>query len=173
MKTFNTHFFRKDTHYHYLMFYSHLLHLLLDIDSWTVNDVNEWLVSAQLSQYSASFIANEISGLVLLDLTLDDLDYMGVSILGHRKIILKSIEDLRKNKRITLHLVASHESNKTPPPVIKIPIDHASNQNQNQNNILKSENKLVELPEPPGATPSTVHWSHLEPLCNNQVYTYC
>lgn len=128
--------------------------------------MNEWLISAQLSHYSASFIANEISGPVLLDITLDDLDYMGVSILGHRKIILKSIEDLRKNRRITLNLIASHEGNKTPQPVIKVPPEYA----QSQNNIQKPESKLVALPSPREVTTPTVHWSHLEPLCNKQVF---
>ena len=36
---------------------------------------------------------------------LDDLDYMGVTVLAHRKLILKGIEDLRKNKRVTIQQV--------------------------------------------------------------------
>jgi hypothetical protein len=31
-----------------------------------------------IGQYAPSFVSNDISGPILLDLTLDDLDYMGV-----------------------------------------------------------------------------------------------
>eukprot|EP00596_Hydrurales_sp_CCMP1899_P009159 CAMPEP_0119049766 /NCGR_PEP_ID=MMETSP1177-20130426/66250_1 /TAXON_ID=2985 /ORGANISM="Ochromonas sp, Strain CCMP1899" /LENGTH=168 /DNA_ID=CAMNT_0007027377 /DNA_START=45 /DNA_END=548 /DNA_ORIENTATION=+ len=46
-----------------------------DVDSWGVLDVKEWLRSAKLGQYAPSFVSNDISGPILLDLTLDDLDY--------------------------------------------------------------------------------------------------
>jgi SAM domain (Sterile alpha motif) len=72
------------------------------VESWTIQDVGEWLQSMSLSQYIAAFSANEISGPVLIDLGLDDLDYLGITILAHRKVILKGVEDLRKNKRVTL-----------------------------------------------------------------------
>ena len=116
----------------------------LDIEFWTVADVFEWLTFAQLSDYSGSFRANEISGPLLLEITLDDLDYMGVTKLGHRKTILKSIEDLRKNKRITMNLIASHEGSRTADAYI--------------------ETGLKEK--------ETVHWSHLEPLSATQVIKY-
>ena len=61
-----------------------------------------------LGQYAPAFAANEISGLVLLDLSLDDLDYLEIKILGHRKIILKGVEDLRENKRVTLKVQHRH-----------------------------------------------------------------
>ena len=66
--------------------------------------MGEWLQSIRLDTYAASFAVNEISGQVLLDISLDDLDYMDVTILGHRKLILKGIEDLRKNKRVTIQV---------------------------------------------------------------------
>lgn len=120
------------------------------MEFWSVSDVSEWLSSAQLYQYAAAFIANEISGLILLDITLDDLDYMGISILGHRKIILKSIEDLRENKRITLNLVATHDSSNKSLPVPAAPIESVNQ---------KTESK----------TKNPVHWSHLEALSTHQV----
>lgn len=54
-----------------------------------------------MDQYIEKFAENEINGLILLDITLDDLDYMGITVLGHRKVILKGAEDLRKNKRVS------------------------------------------------------------------------
>ncbi len=69
-----------------------------DIGNWNVKDVSDWFAFIGLEQYAASFAANEISGPILLDISLEDLDYMGITVLGHRKTILRGIEDLRKNK---------------------------------------------------------------------------
>lgn len=73
---------------------------------WTISDVGEWLISLSLSQYVEIFCQNEIAGPILLDISLEDLDYMGISILGHRKTLLKGIEDLRTNRRVTIALAA-------------------------------------------------------------------
>lgn len=59
---------------------------MIAIEHWTVNDVGEWLQSMMLSQYVEVFTANQISGPVLLDISLEDLDYMEVKALGHRKV---------------------------------------------------------------------------------------
>lgn len=71
------------------------------MNTWTVSDVGEWLSFVLMDQYIEKFAENEINGVILLDITLDDLDYMGITVLGHRKVILKGAEDLRKNKRVT------------------------------------------------------------------------
>lgn len=133
---------------------THVIHFITpDIDQWSVADVFEWLTFAQLGEYSASFRANEITGPLLLDIALDDLDYMGVIKLGHRKIILKSIEDLRKNKRITLNLVASHEG-----------------ENTSSLDTAKAAKGITTNSAPPSISKKeTIHWSHLEPLAANQV----
>lgn len=39
-----------------------------------------------LEQHASAFAANEISGPILLDISLEDLDYMGVTVLAHRKV---------------------------------------------------------------------------------------
>ena len=84
-----------------------------------------------------------------MDITLDDLDYLGVTKLGHRKIILRSIEDLRKNGRITHHLVAANEGDR-------------ESKVSGSNAIPGNVDALT-------AKKDTVHWSHLEPLSLNQV----
>ena len=66
----------------------------LGADSWSVADVCEWLASKGLDQHIGSFQQNEISGPILLDLSLQDLDYMGITVLAHRKIILNGIEEI-------------------------------------------------------------------------------
>jgi hypothetical protein len=59
---------------------------LIDIDHWSVGDVGDWLDSTLLSQYKDIFMKNQISGPILLDISLEDLDYMSVTALGHRKV---------------------------------------------------------------------------------------
>lgn len=65
---------------------------------WTVSDVCEWLASKGLGQYAETFEANQIVGAVLTDLSLEDFDYMGITALGHRKILLKGIDELSQMK---------------------------------------------------------------------------
>jgi hypothetical protein len=65
------------------------------VTEWSVNQVSDWLGLLGLDKYSSEFIKNEISGSVLVDISGSDLDYLNVTVLGHRKIILKGIEQLR------------------------------------------------------------------------------
>lgn len=46
------------------------------------------------------FRENEIDGNNLLDLSLNDLDYLNITILGHRKTILRGIDDLREKHKV-------------------------------------------------------------------------
>jgi len=73
--------------------------LRIDVETWDVSDVSEWLTAIQLQAYISTFTQNDINGAILLDINLEDLDYMSITALGHRKAILKGVEDLRKNKR--------------------------------------------------------------------------
>ncbi|CAH0373204.1 unnamed protein product [Pelagomonas calceolata] len=66
----------------------------LPVQRWSVADAGDWLVSLDLAQYCETFASNEISGRELLDLGLDDLDYMGVKALAHRKRLLKGVAEL-------------------------------------------------------------------------------
>ena len=75
-----------------------------------MEDVSAWLQSMMLQQHCDVFASNEITGPILLDISLEDLDYMGISILAHRKILLRGIEDLRKNKHVTVSLFAGDDS---------------------------------------------------------------
>lgn len=68
-----------------------------DVAQWSVDDTLQWLDgSLGLSKYRGVFQQNEISGPILLEVGLDDLDYMKVHILAHRKLILSGIEELRR-----------------------------------------------------------------------------
>lgn len=69
---------------------------LSDVSSWSTADVCAWLSYIHLDQYVDSFFSNDIAGHILLELSLEDLDYLGVTALGHRKILLKSVEQFRQ-----------------------------------------------------------------------------
>lgn len=54
-------------------------------------DVSKWLESLGLGQYAEAFAANDIDEEILPDLTLEDLETLGVGSLGHRKKLMKAI----------------------------------------------------------------------------------
>ena len=58
-------------------------------------DVASWLQSLGLEQYEAAFRDNAITEKVLPKLTAEDLKDLGVSIVGHRRVLLDAISDLR------------------------------------------------------------------------------
>lgn len=123
---------------------------------WSVEDVSAWLATMNLAQYVGSFAKNEMNGVVLLDLSLEDLDYLGVTVLAHRKTIIKSVEDLRLN---------FGNPNMSPSEFIKT-----------YSAIFKkfgvSIRSLQDLPKAPMSEEKpklTTHWSQLEPLSANGV----
>merc|ERR1712232_141634 len=67
-------------------------------ESWNMTAVLQWPSSIGLAQYRDVFRENEINGSVLLELGVDDLDYMGIRALGHRKELLKQVEKLKNVK---------------------------------------------------------------------------
>ncbi|CBN75878.1 conserved unknown protein [Ectocarpus siliculosus] len=83
-----------------------------EVTRWGVGDTLGWLDSLGLEKYRSVFQQNEISGTILLEVGLDDLDYMDVRVLAHRKRILKGIEDLRRGGRKKRAL----DANMPPPP---------------------------------------------------------
>lgn len=67
-----------------------------ECEKWGKTDVQGWLRSIGLGAYASVFGDNEIDGTVLLEVGLDDLDYMRIEALGHRKTLLKEIARLRR-----------------------------------------------------------------------------
>ena len=96
-----------------------------------------------LSQYVPIFAQNEISGPVVLDLSLEDLDYLGISILAHRKILLKAIEDIRNNKRVTKDYIAT---NPAPSTIIRTSSNPNLSNNDNDNHThMNNNNKFNQV----------------------------
>src|SRR5580700_377237 len=62
-------------------------------------DLAVWLRSLGLEQYEAVFRENAITEKVLPRLTAEDLKDLGVSIVGHRRVLLDAIADLRSETK--------------------------------------------------------------------------
>ena len=61
-------------------------------------DIDSWLRSLGLEQYEAAFRGNSITEKVLPRLTAEDLKDLGVTMVGHRRVLLDAIADLRSAK---------------------------------------------------------------------------
>jgi hypothetical protein len=58
-------------------------------------NIGAWLRSLGLERYEPAFRDNEIDARVLPKLTADDLRELGVSAIGHRRMLLEAIATLR------------------------------------------------------------------------------
>src|SRR5256714_3228862 len=66
----------------------------------TTTELAEWLGRHGLGQYAKTFAENNIEISVLPDLTENDLEKLGVSSLGHRKTLLRAIEELAAARQL-------------------------------------------------------------------------
>jgi hypothetical protein len=62
------------------------LRLCSDATNWSVDDVKKWLTNLGMEAYVPQFVENAISGEILLEMGTEDLDYMKITALGHRKV---------------------------------------------------------------------------------------
>ncbi|CAK64142.1 unnamed protein product (macronuclear) [Paramecium tetraurelia] len=67
------------------------------MQEWQLEEVCTWLDTLQLGEYKDEFIKNQMTGKTLYALNDNDLKQdLGISVLGHRKKILQSIEEYKK-----------------------------------------------------------------------------
>src|SRR6516162_5173611 len=76
-------------------------------------DVGAWLRNLGLGRYEAAFRDNSVDARVLPRLTGDDLKELGITSVGHRRILLDAISELRP---ATLTSTAPIEALVPPPP---------------------------------------------------------
>ena len=70
--------------------------------------ITDWLEKLGLGQYAQRFLENEIALSILPDLTDADLKELGVSALGHRRLLLRAIAELHGvEKRTPTHATAA------------------------------------------------------------------
>ncbi|KAI1414637.1 hypothetical protein F5Y13DRAFT_157947 [Hypoxylon sp. FL1857] len=72
------------------------------ISEWDAEECADFISSIGLPQYSDRFIENEIVGEALVALLHDDLKAMGVTSVGHRLTILKSVYDVKKAQDVPI-----------------------------------------------------------------------
>jgi len=72
-----------------------------------MQQIAEWLEELSLRQYAQHFAENDISFVILPDLTDEDLEKIGVASLGHRRLLLRAIADLNRIEKGPLAVPAS------------------------------------------------------------------
>jgi class 3 adenylate cyclase len=75
-----------------------------------MHHVAEWLEKLGLGQYTQSFAENDIDFAILVDLTDQDLEKIGIKSLGHRRRILGAIAELRNGGKVTQRTSNSTET---------------------------------------------------------------
>lgn len=140
-----------------------------EVSRWSVRDTLEWLDSGLgLGIHRGVFQQNEISGPILLEVGLDDLDYMNVHVLAHRKRILKGIEDLRRGN--------VGQGADIPPPPAPAPAlpgerndgwTRAQTDDKGATSVKDGSIRQEGVVQNPKTTRKK-HWSHIPPLSNNQ-----
>jgi hypothetical protein len=85
-----------------------------------MQQVADWLERLGLSQYARCFAENDISFVILPDLTDQDLEKIGVASLGHRRLLLRSIAELKIVDKTTL---APDAAASAPPAAAKMDMD--------------------------------------------------
>src|SRR6516225_7157898 len=60
-----------------------------------MQQIADWLEELSLGQYAQRFAENDISFVILPDLTDQDLEKIGVASLGHRRQLLRAIAELK------------------------------------------------------------------------------
>jgi hypothetical protein len=64
-----------------------------------MQQVSEWLEKLGLGQYAQRFAENDISFVILPDLTDQDLEKIGVASLGHRRLLLRALTELTSREK--------------------------------------------------------------------------
>src|ERR1700752_2286195 len=69
--------------------------MALDPQGAAMQQIVEWLQELGLEQYAHRFAENDITFAILVDLTDQDLEKIGVASLGHRRQLLRAIGELK------------------------------------------------------------------------------
>lgn len=123
----------------------------------------------------SAFAQNAITGSVLLDITGEDLDYMEIKILGHRKIILKAVEEFRQSRRYN---GSAGTSVQKMPEMLRTSSNPNMSAGGNEKDLMSKSmqvagsNSIQNGGADERKEVKATHWSQLEPLANNKVLLY-
>ncbi|EAW14570.1 adaptor protein STE50 [Aspergillus clavatus NRRL 1] len=97
------------------------------ISEWTAEECANWLAALGLRQYCATFLENEIVGEALIALKHEELKEMGITSVGHRLTILKSVYETKVKQEIPLD----------PDHYIPLTADQSMNENATQEDVAR------------------------------------
>ncbi|KAN0067375.1 hypothetical protein V8E54_014465 [Elaphomyces granulatus] len=97
------------------------------ITEWTAEECADFVSGLGLRQYRTSFLENEIVGEALVSLKHDELKEMGITSVGHRLTILKSVYETKVKQDIPIE--ADH--------YIPLSADHSLNENATHEDIAR------------------------------------
>src|SRR4029079_10387375 len=80
-----------------------------------MQQVTDWLKKLDLGQYAQRFAENDISFVILPDLTDLDLEKIGVASLGHRRLLLREIGELARVAKGTAKRASAPAAPVVPP----------------------------------------------------------
>jgi|EP00945_MAST-04E_sp_MAST-4E-sp1_P003240 hypothetical protein len=126
------------------------------VQAWGVAEVGQWLRALKLDQYVDVFVQNEINGSILLDIGQDDLDYMQIGALGHRKTIMKELERLKRGRSTVVLQAAPRAPRRS--PAKKVPSPPSPNRY-----AAKGRSPIESSPA------RKIHWSHAKPISENTI----
>ncbi|KAI9265013.1 hypothetical protein BDA99DRAFT_40656 [Phascolomyces articulosus] len=105
------------------------------IDEWTIDQVADWLQSVGLDHVSNNFIEQEITGDILLSLTLDSLKELGITAYGRRYKVMTAIEKLKSTNKVEGDHVSSQQQQLQPPPQ-QLPPPQRQSQSETSNSSV-------------------------------------
>ncbi|TMW65018.1 hypothetical protein Poli38472_009185 [Pythium oligandrum] len=112
------------------------------VSKWTTQQVLEWLSALGLAEFHSGFEFHQVTGRVLLEISVDELRGLGVSRLSARNLIWKELESIREKAHVSTNEAAAIVD----PKLRDVPV-------------------VPELPSPQ----KEVHWSQLKPLRDQTV----
>lgn len=97
------------------------------ITQWMANDTADFITSLGLRQYCDRFVENDIVGEALIALKHDELKEMGITSVGHRLTILKSVYEIKVKQDIPID----------PDHYIPLTADQTANENATQEDVSR------------------------------------
>mmetsp|Transcript_40978 Transcript_40978/g.49730 ORF Transcript_40978/g.49730 Transcript_40978/m.49730 type:complete len:316 (-) Transcript_40978:314-1261(-) len=93
---------------------------LVDVSSWGMKEVGDWITEIGFPQYRTCFEANSFHGPKLLRLTMDVLPRMNITNFDHMKEIMRALRRLKGQREDAVETLADHYTQKQyAPPRVK------------------------------------------------------
>merc|ERR1711907_205340 len=75
-----------------------LLFIMIPMQEWNSKQVAEWLSSIKLAEYAPQFVAQQILGMDLVELTDEELEELGFTTVGQKKLFRRSVGSVSEER---------------------------------------------------------------------------